>query len=261
MHPADPADAGETNEITVRDLWAGYARRRRPVLRGVNARVPHAATTALVGPNGAGKSTFLGVLAGVIPPAAGVVERRRDTRRPAFVVQRSAASDALPITVRETVAMGRWARRGPWRPLTRRDRAAVEACLDRLDLLDIAARQLGTLSGGQRQRALVAQGLAQESGLLLLDEPAAGLDRAARDRIAEVLAETTAAGVTVVHATHDLDDALRADHCLLFAGGRLLAEGPPAAVLTRDALDRAWSVPRPAAPAAGSAAYAGHRPV
>ncbi|MDT0308619.1 zinc ABC transporter ATP-binding protein AztA [Streptomyces sp. DSM 44917] len=241
-----PPNAAEAPaEITVRDLRAGYGRHSPPALGGLTARVPRGALTALVGPNGSGKSTLLGVLAGVIRPASGTVERRPGAGRPAFVVQRSAASDALPLTVREAVAMGRWARRGPWRPLTRRDRAAVDACLERLGIRELAGRQLGAVSGGQRQRALVAQGLAQESGLLLLDEPAAGLDRPAQDRIRAVLAESTAAGTTVVQATHDLDEALAADHCLLLAGGRLLAEGPPAAVLTPAALDRAWAVPRP----------------
>ncbi|GAB2874537.1 zinc ABC transporter ATP-binding protein AztA [Streptomyces mayteni] len=229
--------------VLLTGVAAGYPR-RPPALRDLTARLPRGRRTAVVGPNGAGKSTLLGVVAGVLRPAAGTVTRRY-AGRPALVAQRSAAADALPLTVRDAVAMGRWAHRGPWRPLTRHDRAVVHDCLDRLGLLDLAARQLGELSGGQRQRALVAQGLAQESEVLLLDEPAAGVDLAATRRISAVLAAAAERGVTVVQATHDLAEALRADHCLLLADGRPLAAGPPADVLTPEALAEAWGLPRP----------------
>jgi zinc/manganese transport system ATP-binding protein len=235
----------DATEVTIRELSVGYPRRRTPALRGISALIPRARITAVVGPNGSGKSTLLGAIAGVVPSPPGAVEPRCPAARPAFVVQRSEASDALPITVHETVTMARWARRGPWRRLTRRDRAVVESCMARLGILELAGRQLGDLSGGQRQRALVAQGLAQESELLLLDEPAAGLDVEAQRLIARALDEArTRDGVTVVQATHDLDEAMRADHCLLLAGGRLLAAGPPAEALTRGALERAWGMPR-----------------
>ena len=209
--------------IVVRDLVAGHG---RPALHGISARIPRARVTAVLGPNGAGKSTLLDVLAGVLTPTAGRVERTGE-RSPAYVVQRTAAPEALPITVRATVAMGRWASRGPWRRLTAHDRTVVEDCLRRLGVHDLADRSLGTLSGGQRQRVLVAQGLAQESDLLLLDEPAAGLDAQARRCIDEVLTRAAADGVTVVAVTHDPDAASRADHCVLLRDGRLVAEGPP----------------------------------
>ena len=210
--------------LVVRDLVAGYG---RPALHGIDARIPRARVTAVVGPNGAGKSTLLDVLAGVLAPTAGRVERGVG-HSPAYVVQRSAAPDTLPITVRAAVAMGRWASRGPWRRLTARDRAVVEDCMQRLGVQDLADRPLGALSGGQRQRVLVAQGLAQESDLLLLDEPAAGLDQQARARIDEVLAGVAGDGVTVVAVTHDPEAAARADHCLALHDGRLVAAGPPA---------------------------------
>ena len=152
------------------------------------------------------------------------------------MTQRSRAADVLPLTVRETVAMGRWGHRGPWRRLSRRDRDAVGASMSRLGISALAHRQLGELSGGQRQRALVAQGLAQEADLLLLDEPTTGLDATAQRLIADVLAELTVEGVTVVQATHDLAAARRTDHCLLLQDGRVLREGPPGTVLTDEAL-------------------------
>ncbi|MGR6918051.1 zinc ABC transporter ATP-binding protein AztA [[Actinomadura] parvosata] len=219
-----------TDAVVLSEVTAGYG--RRTVLRGLSARLPRPGVTTVVGPNGSGKSTLLGVLAGIIRPAGGTVDLG-GAGRIGYVVQRDAVSDALPITVREAVSMGRWASRGPWRRLTTYDRAVVETCMAALDLTPLAAHRLSTLSGGQRQRALLAQGLAQEPDLLLLDEPMTGLDASAARQIAGVLDQERARGVTIVHVTHDPAAALRADHCLLLDGGRLLAQGPPATVLHR----------------------------
>ncbi|WP_103500237.1 MULTISPECIES: zinc ABC transporter ATP-binding protein AztA [unclassified Streptomyces] len=223
--------------VGVTELSAGYA--RRTVLSQLTAQIPEMATTVLVGPNGSGKSTLFGVIAGVIRPTAGSVHHH-GTRRPAFVPQRGTDAAALPLTVRQTVEMGRWADRGPWRRLTRRDRVVVDAALERLGIAPLAGRQLAELSGGQRQRALVAQGVAQESDLLLLDEPGTGLDLDARRQIDAVLTELASEGVTVVQATHDLEAARRAEHCLLLSDGLLFAQGPPAEVLTERTLAGLW---------------------
>ncbi|MFE1251007.1 zinc ABC transporter ATP-binding protein AztA [Streptomyces sp. NPDC058741] len=226
-----------TARIRFQGLCAGYP--GRPVLHQVSADIPALATTALVGPNGSGKSTLLGVLAGVIRPTSGDLHHNGD-RPPAFVPQRGALGDTLPLSVRETVEMGRWGERGPWRRLTRQDHAIVDAALDRLGIRDLASRQLGELSGGQRQRALIAQGLAQGSDLLLLDEPTTGLDPEAQERIGALLKGLVADGVTVVQATHDLEAARTADACLLLRDGRLVGHGHPDQVLTMSALARIW---------------------
>ncbi|WOT39356.1 zinc ABC transporter ATP-binding protein AztA [Streptomyces coeruleorubidus] len=226
-----------TSRVRLAQLSAGYP--GRPVLHQLDAEIPALATTALVGPNGSGKSTLLGVLAGVIRPTSGELHHAGN-RPPAFVPQRGAVGDALPLTVRQTVEMGRWGERGPWRRLTRQDRATVDTALERLGIADLATRQLGELSGGQRQRALIAQGLAQESDLLLLDEPTTGLDPEARERIGALLTELVADGVTVVQATHDLEAARSADACLLLRDGRLAGQGDPEQLLTASTLARIW---------------------
>ncbi|MEV6426291.1 zinc ABC transporter ATP-binding protein AztA [Nocardia sp. NPDC051463] len=215
--------------LRISGLSAGYS--GGPVLHDLTTAIPCGRVTAVVGPNGSGKSTLLGVIAGVITPRTGTVWRR-STERPAFVVQHTAIPATLPLTVRETVAMGRWAHRGPWRWLSRQDRNMVHACMERLDITDLATRRLDTLSGGQRQRTLVAQALAQETSLLLLDEPAAGLDSAAQQEISRAIGEVSSHGVTVVQATHDRDEAMRAHHCLLLRDGMLIAEGKPSAALS-----------------------------
>ncbi|MGW0477372.1 zinc ABC transporter ATP-binding protein AztA [Streptomyces coeruleorubidus] len=226
-----------TSRVRLAKLSAGYP--GRPVLYQLDAQILALATTALVGPNGSGKSTLLGVLAGVIRPTSGELHYAGN-RPPAFVPQRGAVGDALPLTVRQTVEMGRWGDRGPWRRLTRQDRATVDTAMERLGIADLATRQLGELSGGQRQRALIAQGLAQESDLLLLDEPTTGLDPEARERIGALLTELVADGVTVVQATHDLEAARSADACLLLRDGRLAGQGDPEQLLTASTLARIW---------------------
>ncbi|MFW3464256.1 metal ABC transporter ATP-binding protein [Streptomyces microflavus] len=183
-----------------------------------------------------------GVEAAVERAAGAVCQYRQGTSDgpPAFVPQRGAVGDTLPLTVRQTVEMGRWGERGPWRRLAARDHATVDAVLDRLGIGDLASRQLGELSGGQRQRALIAQGLAQESDLLLLDEPTTGLDPEARDRIGTLLTALVADGVTVIQATHDLAVARAADNCLLLQNGHLAGQGRPDPVLTTSSLTRLW---------------------
>ncbi|MET8175120.1 zinc ABC transporter ATP-binding protein AztA [Streptomyces clavifer] len=228
-------------QVGLEGVSAGYA--NRAVLEQLTLHVPAFTTTAVVGPNGSGKSTLLGVIAGVIRATVGEVEHRT-SGRVAFVTQRSKAADVLPLTVRDAVAMGRWGRRGLWRRLSRRDWEVVEASMGRLGIASLAHRQLGELSGGQRQRALIAQGLAQEADLLLLDEPTTGLDATAQRLIADVLAEVTEEGVTVVQATHDLGVARSAGHLLLLQEGRLWGEGDPREVLTDDVIDAVWQLPR-----------------
>lgn len=218
-----------TADIEITGLSAGY--RDNPVLHDVTATLPGGRVTALMGPNGSGKSTLLAVLAGILTPASGAVDRPGTHQRPALVVQQQSVPPTLPITVAETVAMGRWAQRGLWRRLTRADRAVVADCLARMDVADLAGRRLDTLSGGQRQRVLLARALAQQSDLLLLDEPSTGLDTSAQEAIGAAVREAAAAGVTVVHATHDLADVRHADHCILLRGGRVVGSGEPEAVL------------------------------
>ncbi|MFE9698212.1 zinc ABC transporter ATP-binding protein AztA [Streptomyces sp. NPDC006270] len=234
-HPSPSPPLGRTASLRFSGLCAGYS--GRPVLHQVSGDIGALTMSVLVGPNGSGKSTLLGVLAGVIKPTSGDLLRTGD-RPPAFVPQRGAVGDTLPLTVRQTVEMGRWGERGPWRRLTARDHATVDTALDRLGIGDLASRQLGELSGGQRQRALIAQGLAQESDLLLLDEPTTGLDPEARERIGALLTALVADGVTIVQATHDLEVAHAADACLLLQDGRLTGQGRPDRVLTTSSLSR-----------------------
>jgi manganese transport system ATP-binding protein len=135
--------------------------------------------------------------------------------------------------------MARYPRLGVAGRFRRSDRLAVESAIERLELTDLVRRQLGELSGGQRQRVLVAQGLAQEADLLLLDEPLTGLDIASQDRILSIIDDERAGGHTVLVSTHDLGDARRCDLVMLIAT-RLVAFGPPEIALDPSALGEAY---------------------
>jgi iron complex transport system ATP-binding protein len=208
--------------------------------------IPAGRLTAVIGPNGSGKSTLLNALAGLLEPRQGtisVLDRppARVRRRVAYVLQATTVNEVMPVTVRETVAMGRYAQLGPWGPMTLPNRRACRRAMERLEVADLAGRHLHELSGGQRQRVFVAQGLAQEADLLLLDEPVTGLDLVSTERIREAVAEELERGTTVVMTTHDIAEAGRADHVLLMAG-RVHAAGPPAQALHPDRLSEAYGI-------------------
>ncbi|MDO4019394.1 zinc ABC transporter ATP-binding protein AztA [Clavibacter michiganensis] len=180
-----------------------------PALAGVDLDFMPGALTVIAGPNGAGKSTLLEVVAGTRPPTSGT---RTAADPAAFVPQRTAVSDRLPVTVRDVVTVGAWGRVHRWRRLDPDARRAVDDALDRLGLMPLASQGFAALSGGQRQRALLAQGLARGAGLLLLDEPTTGLDTASAKRIRAIMRSEASRGVAVVCVSHDravIDDADR----------------------------------------------------
>lgn len=206
-------------------------------LSGVDLDVPCGSSLAVIGPNGSGKSTLLGALAGIHAPSAGGASVIGT--RPALVQQSTDVDRSLPITVRDAVALARYPTLGLLGRFRAEDRQAVDDALARLAIGDLAGRQFHDLSGGQRQRVLVAQGLAQGSDVLLLDEPVNGLDVVSRAVILEVIDEEVASGGAVVVTTHDLEDARRCDAVLLLDTSPI-AVGTPDEVLTEDHLRRAF---------------------
>lgn len=213
-------------------------------LQASDFSLPPSGVSVLIGPNGSGKSTLLSAIAGLHRPAAGHIEvlgtnPSQARSAVAFVPQSTKVNDALPVTVREVVTMGRYASLGLTGRFGPADRSAVDTALERLDLTSLEGRHLRELSGGQRQRVFVAQGLVQERALLLLDEPTMSLDLVSAQVIHEAIDDERRAGRPVVVTTHDLAEAKRADHVLLLAN-RVVAEGPPSTVLTAEHLTSAY---------------------
>lgn len=222
-----------------------------PVLRGVDLDVPAGAFLGIVGPNGAGKSTLLALLSGVLRPGAGEVRledrslaewKRRDVARRIAVVPQSEPM-AFPYRVSEIVLMGRTPHlHGLLATETDEDRAAAARALDAVGIADLLCRPMNQLSGGERQMVLAARALAQEPGILLLDEPTASLDLAHQQALFRLLVRRNAEqGLTVVVVTHDLN--LAALYCRSLAvlhGGRIAALGAPGDILKPDFLGNVY---------------------
>jgi zinc/manganese transport system ATP-binding protein len=204
--------------VEITDVWFDHD--GVDALCGVSFTVESGAVTAIAGPNGSGKSTLLAVLAGVLEPRRGTVSIPARARR-ALVVQRSEVSDRMPLTVRDTVTMGRWPAAGMLRRLRAEDRRIIDDCIDIVGLSGHQDRPLNALSGGQRQRAFLAQGLAQRADIVLLDEPTTGLDTATRAVVADVLLAEQARGATVICVSHDDTTLATADHIVTLDAGRI----------------------------------------
>ncbi|RNE49534.1 metal ABC transporter ATP-binding protein [Corynebacterium alimapuense] len=208
--------------------------------------IPVGRLTAIIGPNGSGKSTVLHALAGLIQAQSGSFQvlggSPADSKsRMSYVMQSVAYPQGIPLSVREIVGMGRYPSRGWFGRFGASDRERIDAVMDRLAVTDLSKRHLDELSGGQRQRVYVAQGLAQDHDVLLLDEPLTGLDIVSARTIDEIIHDETDAGRTVVHTTHDLDEARAADHVVLMSN-RVVAFGAPEKVLTDANLRAAYNL-------------------
>jgi manganese/iron transport system ATP-binding protein len=199
---------------------------------------------AVVGPNGAGKSTLFKVIAGVLPPSTGEVNifgsRPRGHSCIAYIPQRSQVDWNFPVSVADVVMMGRSAKLGPLNWPHRKDWEHVRHALETVQLSDLAARQIGQLSGGQQQRMFIARALAQEAELMLMDEPLTGLDTPSQEGLLDLLDTLRDQKVTVMVATHDLDQAARHFDRILLLKHRTVAFDVPQKVLHTDNLLQAY---------------------
>lgn len=220
--------------LQVRELEVRYG--SRVALSGVSVEVSAGQALAVIGPNGSGKSTLLKAAVGIAEASSGSVSTMG---RAALVLQSTDVDRNVPISVRDTVSMARYGSLGLLRPFRSADRRSVDEAMERMAVDDLARRQLHDLSGGQRQRVLVAQGLAQDAAVLLLDEPVTGLDLVSQQRILEVISEERSAGRCIVITTHNLDDARRCDQVLLL-DTEPIAVGTPDDVLTEGHLQAAF---------------------
>jgi ABC-type Mn2+/Zn2+ transport system ATPase subunit len=238
-----------TAAVSVRDVWFAY--HRDAVLRGATFDIAAGSFTALIGPNGAGKSTLLRILLGLLEPDRGRVEifgsRPADRSHPiGYVSQRVRLPAAFPISVAEVALMGRYGHLGLLRRPIAADRAHAAAALARVGMAEHARRRFGDLSGGQQQRVLIARALAGEPRLLLLDEPTAGLDPAARARFYALLCDLQHdRGLTVLCASHDLEVVSEHVDRLILLDREVRASGPPREVLASVALTQAYAFPAP----------------
>jgi iron complex transport system ATP-binding protein len=226
--------------LSTRALRAGYP--DRIVIDGLDLELPAGAFTAIVGPNACGKSTLLRTMARLLRPRAGAIllDGASITELPTRALARRLGvlpqSPLVPegVTVADLVARGRQPHQRWWRQWSAEDAEAVREAMTLADVAALAERPVDTLSGGQRQRVWIALTLAQDTEILLLDEPTTFLDLAHQVEILNLLARLrTGKGRTVVAVLHDLNHAARyADHIIAMRDGAVVAAGPPAAALT-----------------------------
>ncbi|AEE47340.1 ABC transporter ATP-binding protein [Cellulomonas fimi] len=227
--------------LAARGLTLAYD--RLVVARDLSVDIPRASFTVVIGPNGCGKSTLLRALARTLTPRAGQVllegeplDRMRGkdvARRLALLPQSPVAPES--ITVGDLVARGRYPHQGILRQWSPADARAVAAALAATEVTDLRDRYVSDLSGGQRQRVWLAMALAQETDLLLLDEPTTYLDIAHQVEVMDLCARLHEEGRTLVAVLHDLNQAARyATHLVAMRDGVIVAQGPPQEVVTAE---------------------------
>lgn len=230
-----PSLKSVTNAITASNLQVHYG--ATLALAGVNLQVPKGSLLSVIGPNGAGKSALLNALAGTVELSGGTFTIEGGT--PALVLQATQVDRSLQMTVQDVVSLARYYRKGLLKRFRAPDREIIQKSLERMNIEHLTRSQFHELSGGERQRVLVAQGLAQEAEVLLLDEPINGLDIVSRSLILSAIEEEKALGKTVVVTTHNLDDARNSDQVLLVCT-RPCCVGSPHEVLTEEHLRDAF---------------------
>ncbi|MGE5462752.1 MAG: metal ABC transporter ATP-binding protein [Syntrophothermus sp.] len=216
----------------------------RVALEDVTFHLHQAERIAVVGPNGAGKSTLFKTIAGVLSPTSGEVNifgsRPGGHLCIGYIPQRSQVDWNFPVNVADVVMMGRSAKLGPLNWPHKKDWEHVHRALETVELSNLASRQISQLSGGQQQRMFIARALAQEAELMLMDEPLTGLDTPAQEGLLSILDTLKNQNVTVMVATHDLEQAARHSDRILLLNHRVVAFGPPDKVLQTENLLQAY---------------------
>jgi iron complex transport system ATP-binding protein len=225
---------------------------RRVVVEDLDVRITDGSFTVIVGPNACGKSTMLRSLARVLKPRSGAVylDGQAISSYPSrFVAKQLGMLPQSPIVpagivVEELVARGRFAHQRMLRQWSPSDEAAVKDAMRQTEVADLADRFVDELSGGQRQRVWLAMALAQQTPLLLLDEPTTFLDLAHQFEVLDLCAELHEQGRTIVAVLHDLNHACRyATELIVMKDGSIVAQGPPASVLTASLVEDVFSMP------------------
>ncbi|WP_413316755.1 ABC transporter ATP-binding protein [Agrococcus sp. 1P02AA] len=246
VHP-DPADGG--SRLEARGASIGYGDRH--VIEGLDVAIPDGSFTVIIGPNACGKSTLLRSLARLLPPTSGRIVldgddiRSRPTREVARTIGLLPQTAVAPegITVVDLVSRGRYPHQGLLQQWSTEDERAVRAALAATSTEDLAKRRVDELSGGQRQRVWIAMVLAQETPLVLLDEPTTFLDIAHQIELLELCRRLHLEGRTLVAVLHDINQAARyATHLIAMRDGDVVAEGTPTEVVTAELVERVFGV-------------------
>lgn len=214
-----------------------------PVVEDVTFTIARREFVGIVGPSGGGKTTVLRALLGAIAPAHGAINRQAGVRL-GYVPQVELVDWSFPVTVHDVVSMtmprSRWRRE---RAAAARDDALIADVLDQLGLGDLRRRPIGALSGGQQQRVFLARALVHQPDVLVLDEPAGGVDVATRHEMLHLLADIHHDGTTIVLTTHDINGLAAHLPRIICLNRTVIADGPPELVLHPYVLERTYGAP------------------
>ena len=229
--------------IEVHNLTVSY--HRKPVLWDIDFQLPKGKLIGVVGPNGSGKTSLLKAIMGILEPDSGYVnlfgEKLEDVRdRVSYVPQRESVDWDFPASVMDVVEMGRFRKNNIFRRLSNHDKNLATQALEKVNMLDLARRQISQLSGGQQQRVFIARALAQQADLYLMDEPFAGVDASTEEAILTLLSEMRNEEKTVVIVHHDLQTAYDYFDHIVLLNTRLVATGPKEEVFTSELLQEAY---------------------
>ena len=230
--------------LQVIKLSAGYPGNRQ-ALNDISFTVESGERVAIIGPNGAGKSTLFKAIVGVLPFSAGRIsiygeDCHSSHSNVGYVPQQSAIDWTFPASVFDVVMMGRSRHIGWLRWPSKDDRDIVHDILEHLSLDGLATRQISELSGGQRRRVFIARALAQDTRVMVLDEPFSGVDQTSEQEIIETLDILTSHGITILLSTHHMENASLHFDKILILKGEVLAYGEAKAVMKPENLTRAF---------------------
>ena len=234
--------------ISISELYASYE--GEEILHGIDACFPTGKISVIMGPNGSGKSTTLRSLVRLVPEVSGGIAldgTALETLSPQALARRVAylpqSRNVPDITVERLVMHGRFPYLSYPRRYRREDREKVRQALEWVGLSALGDRRMAKLSGGQRQKAYLAMALAQDTEVILMDEPTTYLDIRNQFELLERTRSLSKSGKTVIMILHDFEAALRfADHVVVMADGRILTAGPAREVLGSDAINQAFGV-------------------
>jgi len=248
---AGSQDAGRLDRLRADGVTIGYD--ARVISTGLSVQIPDNEFTVIIGPNACGKSTLLRALARMLAPSAGSIlldgqtissyPSKEVARRLGLLPQSSVAPDG--ITVADLVARGRYPHQRLLRQWSRKDEVIVAEALAATNVADLADRSVDELSGGQRQRVWLAMALAQQTPILLLDEPTTYLDIAHQIEMLDLCADLHAKqNRTLVAVLHDLNHACRyATHLIAMRDGAIVAQGNPRAIVDAELVERVFGLP------------------
>ncbi len=233
----------KTPALEVKNLTVSYG--PKPALLDVSFTVEEGLMVGIIGPNGSGKSTLLKSILGFLQPDFGSVEifgtpAKSAKGKVAYVPQRGAVDWDFPVTVEQVAMMGRYGHIPWWKDPGTEDKKLVKESLEKVRMAEFTGRQIGQLSGGQQQRVFMARALTQGAGMLLLDEPFAGVDAATERAILDVLGTAKKNGQTLIVVHHDLATAAEYFDKVVLIKQRLYAYGTPERVFDPDLLSEVY---------------------